>query len=69
MFKTRKNYIWSWKNSKHLHCLWSVNISSYPALENCLFGAAKLTKHVDADQYKYSGYGIGFDSKGSYFNW
>ena len=44
----------------------SVNISSYPTLENCLFGAVKLTKHVDVDQYKYLGYGIGFDRKGSY---
>ena len=41
-----------------------VNISSYPTLENCLFGAVKLTKHVYIDQHKYSGYGIGFDSKG-----
>ena len=24
----------------------SVNISSYPMLENCLFGAVKLTKHI-----------------------
>ena len=23
----------------------SVNISSYPTLENCLFGSVKLTKH------------------------
>ena len=29
----------------------SVNISSYPTLKNCLFGAVKLTKHID--QYKY----------------
>ena len=35
-------------------------------LENCLFGVVKLTKHVDVGQYKYSGYGIGFDRKGSY---
>ena len=35
-------------------------VSSYPALENCLFGAVSLTKHVDIDQYKHSGYGIGF---------
>ena len=42
----------------------SVNISSYPTLENCLFGAVKLTKHVDVDLYKYLGYGIGFDRKG-----
>ena len=35
-------------------------------LENCLFGAVRLTKHIDVDQYKYSGYGIGFDREGFY---
>ena len=35
-------------------------------MENCLFGAVKLKKHVDVDLYKYSGYGIGFDRKGSH---
>ena len=44
----------------------SLNISSYPTLENCLFDAVKLTKHVDVDLYKYWGYGIGFDRKGFY---
>ena len=44
----------------------SVNISDYPTIENYLFGAVKLTKHVDADKYKYSGYGIGFDRKSFY---
>ena len=44
----------------------SVNISSYPTLKNCLFGAVKLTKHVDVDLYKYPWYGIEFDRKGSY---
>ena len=39
----------------------SVNISSYPTLENCLFGAVK---YVDIDLYKYFWYGIGFDRKG-----
>ena len=34
-------------------------------LENCFYRAVKLTKHVDVDKYKYSGYGIGFDMKGS----
>ena len=29
-----------------------------------MFGAVKLTKHVDIDPYKYSGYGIRFDRKG-----
>ena len=27
-------------------------------LQNCLFGAVKLTKNADIDKYKYSGYGI-----------
>ena len=38
-------------------------VSSYPTLENCLFGTVKLTKILDIDKYKYSGYGIGFDRK------
>ena len=29
-----------------------------------MFGVVSLTKHVDIDQYKYSGYGVGFDRKG-----
>ena len=40
----------------------NYSISSYPTLENCLFGAVSLTKNADIDQYKYFGYGIGFDS-------
>ena len=44
-----------------------VKVTSYPTLENCLFGAVKVKqKHIDVDQYKYSGYGIRFDRKGSY---
>ena len=35
-------------------------------LKNCLFGAIKLIKNSDVDKYKYSGYGIGFDSRGSF---
>ena len=31
-----------------------------------MFGAVSLTKHVDIDQYKYSGYGIEFDKKGEF---
>ena len=49
----------------------NVNTSSYPTLENCLFGAVKLTKHIDIDLYKYFGYRIGFDRKGflSHASW
>ena len=35
-------------------------------LENCLFGAVELTKNTDIDKYKYSGYGTGINSKGSF---
>ena len=41
----------------------SVNISNYPTLENCFFGAVKLTKYNDVDLYNYFGYGIGFERK------
>ena len=33
-------------------------------LGNSLFGAVKITKNVDFDQYKYYGYGVGFDING-----
>ena len=31
-----------------------------------MFRAVKLTKNNDIDKYEYSGYGIGFDSKGTF---
>ena len=38
------------------------NLNNFdPTLEDCLFGAIKLTKSSDIDKYEYSGYGIGFD--------
>ena len=37
-----------------------------PTLQNCLFGAVTLTKNGDIDKYRYSGYEIGFDRKGSF---
>ena len=39
----------------------NLNISSYSAIEKCLFGAVSFTENADFDQYKYSGYRIGFD--------
>ena len=44
----------------------NFNVSSYPTLENCLFGDAKLTKNADIGKYGYSGYRIGFDRQGSF---
>ena len=37
-----------------------------PTLENCLFGAVKMTENSDIDKYGHAGYGIGFDSKGTF---
>ena len=31
-----------------------------------MFGAVKLTKNIDIDECKHSGYGIGFDRKGTF---
>ena len=38
------------------------NLSTDFILNNWLFGSVELTKNADSDNYKYSGYGIGFDS-------
>ena len=37
-----------------------------PTLNNCLFGTVALTKNADIEKYGYSGYGIGFDRRGSF---
>ena len=44
----------------------NFSVSSYPTLENCLFGAVKLTKNADIEKYGYFDYGIGFDRHGSF---
>ena len=41
--------------------------SDDPTLKNCLFGAVTLTINADIDEYRYSGFRIGFDIK-SYFS-
>ena len=66
MFKTIKNFIYSWKSSKYLHCLWISSHVNDPTLKNCLFGAVTLTKNADIEKYKYSGYGTGFDRRSSF---
>ena len=44
-----------------------ITKDSSVTFENCLLGAAKLTtKNADIYKYKYSGYGSGFDSRGSF---
>ena len=34
----------------------NFNVSSYPTLENCLFGAFNLSESADIDKYWYSDY-------------
>ena len=67
LFKARPRHTSSWRNSKYENEITdNFNVSSYPTLENCLFGAVKLTKNADIDKYGYSGYGIGFDRHGRF---
>ena len=40
--------------------------SNYPALKNCLFGAATLTENPDIDKCGNSAYGIRFDRRSSF---
>ena len=58
------------KKIVNIYIVYEINVHAtnynYPALENCLFGAVTLTKNADIDKYGYSGYGIGFDRKGSF---
>ena len=69
MFKTIKNFIYSWK-VVNIYIVYELGGSSSnvndPTIKNCLFGAVILTKNVDIEKYKYSGYGIGFDRRSSF---
>ena len=44
----------------------SSSHNSDPTIKSCLFGAVTLTKNADIEKYKYSGYGIGFDTRSSF---
>ena len=58
------------ENVVNIYIVYELGASSShandPTLENCLFGAVTLTKSADIDKYGYSGYGIGFDRRGSF---
>ena len=53
-----------------IYIVYELGASSFhfndPTIKNCLFGAVTLTNNADIDKYKYSGYGIGFDRRGSF---
>ena len=54
----------------NIYIVYSLGASSSnysdPAIKTCLFDAVTLTKNADIDKYGYSGYGIGFDRRGSF---
>ena len=45
---------------------WSRDLNTDFTLKDCLFGAVKLTKNADVDKYKYSSYGVQFDSQSAF---
>ena len=71
MFKTTKNFINHGK-VVNIYIVYELGASSShindPALKNCLFGAVTLTKNADIDKYGYSGYGIRFDRRSSFWS-
>ena len=52
---------------------WSQDLNVKFILRDCLFGTVKLTKNANANNYFYSRYGIGFDSRSLFsipdFDW
>ena len=42
---------------------WLREINTDVTLKDYLFRSEKLIENADPDKYKYSGYGIGFDSR------
>ena len=55
-------------NIKNIYIVYELNVSNSddndPTMKNSLF--VTLTKNADIDKYRYSGYGIRFDRRGSF---
>ena len=64
------NFTFTHKKIVNIYIAYELRASSShindPAIKNCLFGVVTLTKKADIDKYKYSGYVIGFDRRGSF---
>ena len=64
---TQNKIIFYHKKIVHIYIVYELILhnsdSNYPNLENCLFGAVKLTTGTDIDNFQYFGYGIGSDRK------
>ena len=66
-FLKQSNHIFTYQKIVNIYIVYKLAASSShtndPTLKNCLFGAFTLTKIVDIEKYKYSGYEIGFDRR------
>ena len=66
----QSSHILTHKKVVNIYIVYELGVSSSnfsdPTIKNCLFGAVTLTKNVDIEKYKYSGYGIGFDRRSSF---
>ena len=62
--------IFDHKNVVNIYNVYELGASTSnindPTLKNCLFGGVTLTKNANIEKYGYSGYGIGFDRRGSF---
>ena len=66
----QSDHIFTHKKVFNIYIVYELAASSShdsdPTIKNCLFGAVTLTKNVDIEKYKYSGYGIGFDRRSGF---
>ena len=62
-----QNYVYSWKIA-NFYIVYKINKNGNTSSNGAvnLLGGVSLTKHVNIDSFKYSGYGIGLDRHGSY---
>ena len=45
---------------------WKKDLNTDFKLGNCLLASVELTRNTNLDKYKYSSYGIGFDSRSGF---
>ena len=68
--KQSNNFTYDYGSRVNIYIAYELGASSSndsdPTLKNCLFSAVTLTKNTDIEKYGYSGYGIGFDRRGSF---
>ena len=68
--KQSNNLTYDYGSKVNIYIVYELGASSSndsdSTFKNCLFGAVTLTKNADIEKYGYSGYGIGFDRRGSF---